>query len=116
MTVYRYHIPAFDVETIEEFTPSSSRTMLGARLPNGWDMWIPTEIVPELLPEPLPELTDGFYTMAGHRAVLKRYTYEHSGTVWYEWDGDEWAYSDIMDVDSEDSKIVRSILNKIENI
>lgn len=116
MTTYRYHIPAFDVQTIEEFTPSSSRTMLGARLPNGWDMWIPSEIVPELLPEPLPDLTDGFYTMAGYAGVYWRRTNNFDETTWLEWTGDEWDVSENILVVDESTPWVRSTLNKIENI
>jgi hypothetical protein len=107
----RYLIPAFEVETIEDLRVGNSGKMLIARMVNGWDLWIPVTARPQRLPEPLPALEDGYYTMTGYTPVLKRRTDFYGDSIWLEWDGETWLGCGMVSYMTENNEIVRSKLN-----
>lgn len=104
----RYLIPAFEVEAIEGFYGHNSE-MQRARLANGWDLQLPITVRPERLPERLPALRDGYYTLDGYKGILKRVMDCQDGkAIWTEWSGDSWGGSGEVCYATEDSPSIRA--------
>jgi|SRR5579859_3739511 len=87
----RYHVPAFEIETIEDLRNGQDGEMQYARLTNGWDIWIPAFVAVEKVPEPLPELEDGYYYIAGVMEAHKRTTDSEGKPFWTVWNGNDFS-------------------------
>lgn len=108
--VIKYSIPAFEVESIEGLRKAVDGEMHYMRLTNGWDLWIPSSVQIERLPEPLPPLVEGLYIMKGHAGAMRRMLDSEGEAIWLEWDGAYWQGCGKISHITENNKEIRDSL------